>query len=221
MTYMVRNELCTRGATLCSFATLRQSLSKVLTRFHPLAGRLSDENDFTVDCNDSGALFVEAKIQANLAEVITEPSMDELKQFLPLGPTETNVLLAIQLNVFDCGKLGDGASLVNFMHSWAAVTFHGRRCSFGFDFKPSTDRISKEEKIVSKRVVFDKEKLAKLKSSVPESQVTDPTRVEAVSAYFWRHFMDVAKAQNPNKKMAVVATHVVNLRPRMDQSLPD
>ncbi|KAG8363724.1 hypothetical protein BUALT_Bualt19G0052100 [Buddleja alternifolia] len=60
------------------------------------------------------------------------------------------------------------------------------------------------EKLVTKKILFDKEKLAvfkQLDTSPPGSTVKDPTRVEVVSAFIWKHFLEVAKLNNlENKK---------------------
>ncbi|XP_027109684.2 stemmadenine O-acetyltransferase-like [Coffea arabica] len=224
---------------------LKQSLSNILTQFYPLAGRICSKN-FSIDCNDDGALCIEAQVHSNLLQVIEKPVMEELKQCLPLelnskgpGLTEAKtILLAIQINFFDCGgiaigvqlshKIADGTSLVTFMNAWAkscsevseivpssfelASLFPPRDMS-SFGFKPTTGMT--KEKIVTKRFVFDKEKLAKLKQAAASSLVKDPTRVEAVSAFIWRHFIDASKAK------AVAAVHAVNMRPRMNPALED
>lgn len=221
---------------------LKQSLSNVLTRFYPLAGKISSEN-FSIDCNDAGALYVEAQVHSNLLEIIEDPIMEEMKEYLPLCGTaeDKTTLLAVQLNVFDCGgiaigvqmshKIADGTSLVTFMNAWAASCredaeivpsdfdlaslFPPRDMSIS-GFKPTTGIV--KEKIVTERFVFDKEKLAKLKQAAalaPGSQVKDPTRVEAVSVFFWRHFTEASKAK------MVAAVHAVNMRPRMNPSVGD
>ena len=50
-------------------SVLKQSLSDVLTRYYPLAGRVKD--NINVDCNDEGVLFHEA--QAGPAQCIWGP----------------------------------------------------------------------------------------------------------------------------------------------------
>lgn len=46
---------------------LQKSLSNALTIFYPLAGKISE--DFSVDCNDDGALYVEARVHRHLSQV--------------------------------------------------------------------------------------------------------------------------------------------------------
>lgn len=220
---------------------LKQSLSKILTIFYPLGGRIQENS--SVDCNDSGAEFIEARVHTRLSEVIQEANMEELKKFQPLEPfgQDENVVLKVKISFFDCGgiaiaiclshKIADGTSLVAFINAWAA-TCRGETNIFQptFDFAscfPPTALsgsgfIQKvgmtEEKIATKRFVFDKEMLAKIKeittsSDDDGSQVKNPTRVEAVSSYIWRRFMDVSKAKR-SMKTSFAAVHAVNLRPR-------
>ncbi|XP_059638879.1 stemmadenine O-acetyltransferase-like [Cornus florida] len=227
---------------------LKQSLSDTLTRFYPLAGRI--KNDVCIDCNDAGVEYVEAQAHAQLSHVIKNPNVEEVKQYLPIGPfgaisaAGREALLAIQINSFDCGglaialcishKIADGSSLVTFTNAWAATARGAiKNVTPSFDlashfpprdfseFMPTTG--IRTEKIVTRRFVFDKMKLAALKkaaSSAIGSQVKDPTRVEAVSALIWSHLIDVEKSKVvPQKTFA--ATHAVSLRTRISPSLPD
>ncbi|KAK6135357.1 hypothetical protein DH2020_030868 [Rehmannia glutinosa] len=231
---------------------LKNSLSEALTLFYPLAGKLNPQIS-TVDCNDGGAEFVEARVHTCLSDVIQEPNMDQLKKYLPMDPNTlitsgTDVappppLLAAQINFFDCGgiaigicsshQITDGASLVAFVDSWAAACRRqGQKGNFtppSFDlarYFPPRDMSGfgfpqlKKEKLVTKRFVFDKEKLAALKrtavSCPPGSSaaVKDPTRVEVVSAFIWKHF-----TENGHTKNVPAAWHIVNLRPRVNPTM--
>ncbi|KAL3533129.1 hypothetical protein ACH5RR_006650 [Cinchona calisaya] len=228
---------------------LKQSLSETLATYYPLAGRI--KGNFLVDCNDSGALFIEAQVHCRLTQKAIP--IEELNRYLPLDPYNQNllvgpnaisndVLLAIQLNSFECGgtaigvcishKIADAMSLVTFMNTWAAKNRGNNadeeivRPSFDLgshlfpplDEEPSFPPITQspeKEKFVTKRFVFDKEKLAALKdeasSAFPRSHaVENPTRVEAVSAFIWKHYMGISKT-----KSTLAAVHTVNLRPRM------
>ncbi|KAH7515589.1 hypothetical protein FEM48_Zijuj10G0042600 [Ziziphus jujuba var. spinosa] len=114
---------------------LKNSLSQTLTSFYPMAGRLNDEA-VSIDCNDEGALFVEAKMACNLSEVLTQPDAELLNHFLPTNDPKTLELVPgcmalIQLTSFQCGgiaisvclshKLTDVSSLVNILHSWSST----------------------------------------------------------------------------------------------------
>ncbi|XP_050206303.1 stemmadenine O-acetyltransferase-like [Mercurialis annua] len=126
---------------------LKTSLSKALTAYYPLAGRV-DNNDY-VDCNDEGALFVEAQANIPISYILkssnsvadsekfhkVHPYYDATtnKKFLPLQPDEGKDLAAFfQITFFTCGglaismalshKLGDGLSKIIFLNHWAAIT---------------------------------------------------------------------------------------------------
>ncbi|XP_057767474.1 stemmadenine O-acetyltransferase-like [Salvia miltiorrhiza] len=221
---------------------LKQSLSKTLTVFYPLAGRIHENS--SIDCNDSGAEFIEARVHTRaLSEIIQDPSMEELKKLQPveiLGQDQ-KVVLKVKICFFGCGgisvaicmshKIADGTSLVAFVNAWAASS-RGEPQNFqpSFDlasvFPPKdpselefTQKIGMtEEKIATKRFVFDKEELEKLRNS--ESEVKNPTRVEAVSSYIWRRFMDAVKAKDGVKTTSFIASHAVNLRPRRSPPFP-
>nr|GLL34881.1 vinorine synthase-like isoform X1 [Ipomoea trifida] len=233
---------------------LKQSLSKVLTLFYPLAGRIKG-NDF-VDCSDDGALWVEARVHGFLKDVVENPLMEELEKFVPVEPysgdNDSELMLGVQVNYFLDGgiavgvcvshKIADALSVVNFVNAWAVTARVGDAArisppnlGFGSNFFPATTMGLPgsgfspalgltTEKIVTKRVVFDKENLAALKRSAAaeSSGVGDPTRVEALSAFLWKHFREAIrkKSQQASTKKTFRATHNVNLRARMNPPLP-
>ncbi|XP_071902536.1 stemmadenine O-acetyltransferase-like [Coffea arabica] len=228
---------------------LKQSLSEVLTKFYPLAGRTNQ--NLSVDCNDSGALFVESRVHAHLSQaLIQSTTVEEPNQYLPFEPfyasSKNNLMLGIQISFFECGgmavgvcishKLADAMSFVTFMNAWAATCRSQADEVVQPDFElagrlfppaniPLTthDFMSLEEKesLVTKRFVFDKEKLDALKqlasSSASGSSVKDPTRIEAVSAFMWKNLSSITQAK-VDHKTNFLAYHGVNLRPKM--SLP-
>lgn len=223
---------------------LKKSLSDALTRFYPLAGRLNDNN--FVDCNDAGAEFIEAQVHGNISQVLETPKMEELREFLPRDACEVqnnDVLLAVQVNIFNCGGIsigvcmshivGDGSSIVTFINAWAAITrgdtgivqpnFNLSSIFPPLDLSKSSLKPSigtKSGKIPTRRFVFNKEKLDAIKKSASGSQVKDPTSVEALSAFLWKHSMEVSKLNRDSTKM-FAAVHAVNIRSRMNPTLPD
>ncbi|XP_047938454.1 stemmadenine O-acetyltransferase-like [Salvia hispanica] len=211
---------------------LKQSLSNTLTDFYPLAGRIHDNS--SINCNDQGAEFVEARVHTSLSEIIQNPNMEELKKLQTSQGEDEKVMLRVKICFFDCGeisvaicishKIADGTSLVAFANAWAAAT-RGEtpdfQPSFNFSsvFPPrdlsaleSTQRVGiTQEKIVTKRLVFGKEELAKLKIDSGSQVKNIPTRVEAVSSYIWRRFI---KAKDGTRTTSFAAVHAVNLRQR-------
>ncbi|XP_009773462.2 stemmadenine O-acetyltransferase-like [Nicotiana sylvestris] len=224
---------------------LKKSLSDALTRFYPLAGRFNDNN--FIDCNDAGAEFIEAQVHGYLSQVIETPKTEEVREFLPREASEVennDVLLAVQVNIFNCGgiaigvcmshKVGDGSSIVTFINAWAAIARgnHTGIAQPNFNmssifppldlskssFKPSIG--IKNDKFLSRRFVFNKEKLDAIKKSASGSQVKDPTRVEALSAFLWKNLIKVSKLNRDSTKM-FAAVHAVNIRSRMNPTLSD
>ncbi|KAK6139063.1 hypothetical protein DH2020_027186 [Rehmannia glutinosa] len=197
---------------------LKKSLSETLTSFYPLAGRIQD--NFIIDCNDTGVEFIEARIDAQLKDSIQKPNMENLKQYLPVDPAEGGLgneatLLVVQITLFDCGGISVG---ICFSHKIA------RDFSSLFGFPRS------DENFTTKRFVFDKVKLAALRSqavvatssSDSTTHVKNPTNVELVSAFIWKIFINnVAKYSNNLRgiKKDFAAFHAVNLRARI--SSPD
>ncbi|KAK4425158.1 Stemmadenine O-acetyltransferase [Sesamum alatum] len=223
---------------------LKQSLSNTLTLFYPLAGRIEDSS--VVHCNDAGAEFIEARVQAQLNDALQEPIIEQLKH-LPADATAGALpgaaLVAVKLTFFACGgmaigvcvshKMADCASIMTFLNAWAAsCRGEAEFPRFSLDLAnyfparefpdyPSS-RETNEKKIVTKRFVFGKEKLEALKQAATYpsgSNVKNPTRVEVVTAFIWKHFIDVAKSENRDAKKTFAATHLVNLRGRTSPPL--
>ena len=222
-------------------SVLKQSLSDVLKRYYPLAGRVKD--NFIVDCNDEGVLYCEAKIKCQLSDIVADPKPTEFKKFLPLDIDGTHRLtFAVQVNYFTCGgiaigacishKIADGTSFIMFMKTWAATArgdqgdiypqfqlstlFPPRSALSGFEPKTGMTK----EKLVLKRFVFSSASIAALKGKYEESSGLEngvhPSRVEALSAFIWSRY--VAATQAPEKLSLVL--FAVNLRTRMDPPLP-
>ncbi|KAM3749331.1 hypothetical protein ACB098_05G176400 [Castanea mollissima] len=215
--------------TTKSFSSvLKQSLSDVLTRYYPLAGRIKD--NFNVHCNDEGVLFCEAQVKCKLSDIVTNPNPAEFKRFLPCDIDGThNLTFAIQVNYFTCGgiaigacishKIADGTSFIMFMKNWAA-TARGQtdiypqfQASTLFPptstlsgFKPETGMI--KEKLVLKRFA---------ESSDLECPL-HPSRVEALSAFIWSRYVAATQENCGHKKLNLVL-FAVNLRTRMDPPL--
>lgn len=117
---------------------LKKSLSEILTLFYPFAGTLSTEG-YSVDCNDRGVEYSEARVGGELSEVVENPDFKVLHRLLPFEPYPNlaeseigrDVILAVRLNLFDCGgiaialcithKLVDGFSATVFVREWAAI----------------------------------------------------------------------------------------------------
>ncbi|MFS7920190.1 putative transferase [Helianthus anomalus] len=97
------------------FNHLEISLSKTLTEFYPLAGRYTRHSSF-IDCNDQGALYIQAKANFQLSNFYNLSGIDD-------------PLLSVKITTFDCGgvaigmcisqKFGDMATFCTFINNWA------------------------------------------------------------------------------------------------------
>ncbi|WOG83573.1 hypothetical protein DCAR_0102750 [Daucus carota subsp. sativus] len=120
---------------------LKNSLSETLSKYYPLAGRLTSETQ--VDCSDQGADFVEVQIGCKLSEIqgnnIVKGDKFSGHLFPPNSiwdevPNQDSSLVRVQLNHFDCGgiaiaasvshKLSDALTVCSFLRYWANVSRH-------------------------------------------------------------------------------------------------
>ncbi|KAF3951083.1 hypothetical protein CMV_023234 [Castanea mollissima] len=229
--------------TTKSFSSvLKQSLSDVLTRYYPLAGRIKD--NLNVDCNDEGVLFREAQVKCKLSDIVTNPNPAEFNRFLPCDIDGThNLTFAVQVNYFTCGgiaigacishKIADGTSFIMFMKNWAA-TARGQTDIYpqfqASTLFPPTSTLSglkpetgmTKEKLVLKRFVFSSATIETLKEKYAESSDLEcplhPSRVEALSAFIWSRYVAATQENCGHKKLNLVL-FAVNLRTRMDPPL--
>lgn len=224
---------------------LKASLSETLSSYYPFCGRLKENT--SIDCRDEGALFVEARARFPLSEVLTDPDILGLQQFLPFLPyklsSEKEVILGVKVNFFECGgvgigvcvshKIADGCSLAQFLISWAQV---GLGLGFGARREPRLDvsavfqprdvnfpmpaGVISSEKLVTKRFRFSRKAMALLRAEVSGLK---PTRVEALTALIWKTALESAKVRpgSLGEFLPSAATHVVNIQCRAAPPLPE
>ncbi|KAL3831036.1 hypothetical protein ACJIZ3_019838 [Penstemon smallii] len=183
--------------------SLKHSLSNILTMFYPLAGKLNQEKS-SIDCNDAGAKYIEAQVNARLSEIIKDPKMEQLKLFIPVQPLDQTQksILSVKISFFTCGGIAIGICLSHKVADGTSLVVSKVTQNTGIT----------KEKIKTKRFVFDKEKLENIKQVVVSEELKSPTRVETVSAFI---------LHNVFKKTKFAAVHAVNLRQRSIPPLPD
>ncbi|XP_047338883.1 stemmadenine O-acetyltransferase-like [Impatiens glandulifera] len=215
---------------------LRESLSQTLTMFYPFAGRLN-RGDNSIDCNDMGVQYLEAKVDSMIMDVI---ECHETEMVDPLVPNlmgngeEEDEIFAIQVNYFNCGgiaigtyvphKIADGVSFFSFMTSWAAISRqHDNTINILKPSFPSSSLFPRNEKhdynplsevwketLVTRRFVFDASKITSMRAKAKiDHDHPIITRVEVVSSFIWKY----ATVDKPGKQY--IAFQVVNLRSRM------
>ncbi|KAI3831873.1 hypothetical protein MKX03_022245 [Papaver bracteatum] len=144
------------------------------------------EDKLAVECNDEGVDVLRQFLPACMS------SCDNSKSIPFDYGFKSKTLLAIQVNIFECGgiaigmcmahRLVDASTMFTFITDWAATARH------------------------------------------TSQQNTSPcTRVEAVTSFMWKLYMDSVRAKNQTQAASVEkyrALYTVNLRPRIAPPLP-
>ncbi|OWM73853.1 hypothetical protein CDL15_Pgr018913 [Punica granatum] len=231
---------------------MRQSLSQTLSHFYPLAGRIrgnlhvecNDEgalySEARVDCHLAEFLSI-PDLEA-LGKFRPVPTISTV-------PVEEAVQVAVQVNVFSCGgiaicvsllhKLADGTLIGAFAKRWASIcngcytkqppSHYYREASLLFPPRSMLPNHASNwllfvngSKGRAGRYVFDPSSMSKLKARASSSSVPNPTAIEALSAFMWKHLVQAGKVKSgATSKPSSLISHAVNLRSRMDPVLPE
>eukprot|EP00252_Welwitschia_mirabilis_P003390 TRINITY_DN1346_c0_g1_i1.p1 TRINITY_DN1346_c0_g1~~TRINITY_DN1346_c0_g1_i1.p1 ORF type:complete len:477 (+),score=12.43 TRINITY_DN1346_c0_g1_i1:465-1895(+) len=115
---------------------LKESLSKTLVKFFPLAGRLhkSDDGRYEIDCNDKGVAFVEAESNVEFKDLQNEDfsHRDFFEDLVRHHGDAEAPFLSVQVTFFGGLKgmcigttlrhvVADGRSFWNFMKFWSRI----------------------------------------------------------------------------------------------------
>ncbi|KAI8014020.1 Stemmadenine O-acetyltransferase [Camellia lanceoleosa] len=226
---------------------LKKSLSQVLTRYYPLAGKIKDA--LTIDCNDDGVFYAEARVKCNLSDFLTQPHCPSIGQLLPRepiwspnGPTSGFHVIMFQVNIFDCGGFAigaffshlatDGTAMSNFFKSWAAIA------RGSFESVPCPSYIAPSLFLQNESVTQELTLMAMLSPFVRKGNCVtkrftfdasalatlkakaSTSRVQAVSSLFWKCFMAASKAKTGAYKPSFM-TQAVNMRKRALPPFPE
>ncbi|KAH7511148.1 hypothetical protein JRO89_XSUnG0220100 [Xanthoceras sorbifolium] len=223
---------------------LKTSLSQVLNHFYPLSGVSKDNY---ADCKNGGVLVFEAQVNCQLTEILQNPHPGKfINKFLP-DTSVNNLVLAIQVNFFNCGsiaigarlshKIADASSLITFIKKWAETArgdVENVICSDVVGttslFPPTLDEMRPyelfiEKNIVLKRFVFTNSNISALKenyvttSSIEKGAIYS-TRYEALTSFIFSRFV-ASTTKNTGSKKHYVLSAPVNLRKKMDPPLSD
>jgi hypothetical protein len=222
---------------------LKASLSETLTLFYPLAGKIKD--DVSIDCNDDGADFFEARAYCCLSDILEQPEQTMVRRFLPTEiqfQQRTGNLVVVQATLFKCGgmalgigishRLADASTTSMFIHNWACAALGSGEAvppEFGAASRlpprrefntasPATHLVV--EKSATRRYVFDASKIAALRAKATSASVEKPTRVEAVSALIWRCATSVSKSKYGSPRPSKLI-QMINIRKRLQPPLPE
>ncbi|XP_054810305.1 stemmadenine O-acetyltransferase-like [Prosopis cineraria] len=187
---------------------LQNALAETLTRFYPLAGRIRDTA--TVDCNDDGAVYIEARTDTRLSDFLSHPDFDILEHFLPSTDKETMELsngsmLLVRFTLFGCGgtavsislthKIADIAALITVLQSWTAACRARTEpdvpdLGLGASLFPPRTILGMSasvniaaEKFTARRFVFTGFKVGELKSRVATSLGRDKSDDEDIDQF--------------------------------------
>ncbi|MFS8033604.1 putative deacetylvindoline O-acetyltransferase [Helianthus anomalus] len=223
---------------------LKKSLSETLTKYYPFAGRLS-EDGITVDCNDEGVVFVEAKIiGCRLLDFVHNPNYETQSLLFPegylwKGSCVGYSFLAAQATYFDCGgmaltismshKVADAPTLGIFLSDWAAIARREVRPPpmilatsipyFNLEYTMPEIELDMSKPLVTKRYVFDAQDIARLKQSVT-GLVENPTKIALVTALLYKSAINASTTKTGSFKSTTLI-QLVNMRPRVEPPLPD
>ncbi|KAI4382503.1 hypothetical protein MLD38_008460 [Melastoma candidum] len=227
-------------------SVLKSSLSGLLSHFYPLAGKI--QGNFSIECNDDGAVFIETSVDCSLSEVLSSPDPIEMRKLLPVEMESTEALtgdlLLVQVNAFRCGglalgllmshKICDACTMGTFLTSWAKwahdpATVEPPRLDASTYFPPSPNLAKlpvvtlPRAKCATKRYFFDSKKIAALVKGSSSQAVARPTRVEAVLGLVWKcsttASRQAAAATSSPRKLSIFSQSV-NLRQRLTPPLP-
>ncbi|XP_042756527.1 acylsugar acyltransferase 3 [Lactuca sativa] len=226
---------------------LKQSLSKCLAQYYPLAGRIPSPPEPYINCNDEGVEFLEAFNDSPLDDFIHKNVQDEfIDQLFPYGLTCTPqasspLLLKVQLNHFSGGgaavalsmshKFADGATIANFVNHWATVARCGSPINPCFISSSKTDNTKMSDfnvndldkgNYVTRRFVFPNSKLQELKTKVIAMGTApiNPTRVEVVTSLLFKHAVSAATTSSGSLKPSNL-TITVNMRNKFVENYPE
>ncbi|CAN1171127.1 Stemmadenine O-acetyltransferase [Linum perenne] len=179
---------------LGSAQRLKWSLSQALSIYYPLAGRVRD--NFSIHDFHVGVPFLETRVNCRLRSLFGGGShnvdqmsmMGKLNNLLPFlafcKAHESGPLLAVQMNVFECGgmalgccfshKTTDAATASAFLKAWSTVNAGGQLLA------------DVEGKVVG--------------PSFSEGPLTFPpmSRAEAVSAFIWKLLVSASGCCRPS-----------------------
>ncbi|KAK0580972.1 hypothetical protein LWI29_008269 [Acer saccharum] len=232
-------------------ARLEKSLSEILTLYFPLAGRYVEEK-LLIDCNDEGVEYAEACVNGKLSQILQgQFEVKELNRFVPDNQVEesaTNPLLAVQINIFNCGGIAIGLRSSHriidaftsslFTNGWAKACKVGNindvivpNFEAGILFPPkdtpvvNIPNLSKTTSgVVAKRFVLDVNTISKLKAEVTSScgggHMHKTSTTEVVTALIWRAQINAARARYGFLRTSRMAT-AINLRGKTFKKIPE
>ncbi|KAK3027444.1 hypothetical protein RJ639_041050 [Escallonia herrerae] len=226
---------------------LEKSLEHILTLFYPLAGRYIKQSRL-IDCKDQGVEYVVAKVNVQLHDLLGQGvEAKELNQLIPCeisaADEVSDPLLAIQVNIFECGglavggcfshRIADGSTVASFFCEWATVNkakstdgicpsfdaasfFPGRGLDKLIPMSLPRSLKDAEFKSATKMFAFNKNAISTLRAMYNGSRASS---LQLVNAILWKALIGVDRAKH-GRSRASFLIQPVNLRGRTNPPLP-
>ncbi|XVF78235.1 hypothetical protein PTKIN_Ptkin14bG0114100 [Pterospermum kingtungense] len=240
------------GATVDAFAKakersqrLKESLSKTLARFYPFAGRIL--NSSSIECNDEGVYYIEARVNCHLEDIFNQPDGKLLRKLVPTpsesGEEATGPIVLVKVNFFECGGMAISISVSHktadvstgslFINSLAAMARGSREVVISEPVSlslllPPMDIPSvvykplfNPEKFPTRRLVFDASKILMLKAEAASAEVPQPSRVQAVTALIWKCAMDAVTSKHSGFRHPSGLNLPVSFRKKVNPPVPE
>ncbi|KAG6398742.1 hypothetical protein SASPL_140211 [Salvia splendens] len=217
---------------------LKTSLSKTLSIYYPLAGRLV--GNLYVDCNDAGVPFAEAEANCTLSQAVTNPNPQNTYKFA-IPPKTLGLCMAVQATYFRCGgvavaismshKVGDALSAFMLAKAWSSSSSTDSatplpKFEAATYFPPqnipvdvTASALTKEEHVV-RIFTFPESEIAALRERYSDGGGRRPSRSEALTAFIWTRFITATGVRSDPLKTCAL-THIVNLRGRVDPPMSE
>ncbi|GFP96749.1 pelargonidin 3-o-(6-caffeoylglucoside) 5-o-(6-o-malonylglucoside) 4'''-malonyltransferase [Phtheirospermum japonicum] len=223
---------------------LQESLSQILPKFYPFAGRYIKE-DHSVDCNDEGAEFVKAEAtDIDLMDFIAKKTNnDQLVDLLSRQTDDvdksTDPLLSVQITNFKCSglamcvttshRIADACSVRTFIAAWSDASNNINPTTIipSFDSPSLFPGINLEydpeppHNIVVKHLLFNKEAISSLRSKLwPTNEKPGfISRARVASALIAKAMIGVDIAKHGKLRDCFII-QIVNMRGRTIPPLP-
>ncbi|KAM3698401.1 hypothetical protein ACB098_06G185800 [Castanea mollissima] len=231
-------------------AQLKNSLSDTLNIYYPLSGSIKDNlfiHDFNMGVpfleapvNCSMSEFLKHQETELLSLFVPYRAFCKESNITISHSCSTERLcLWWNSNRIELHKIGDAATISAFLHSWAAIFIgspekvRSPNFSEGSTMFPPRDSLPqkyiatmddlwfKEGDYVTRRFVFHDKAITTLRAEAKSEQVPNPTRIEALTCFIWKHCTAASKAKSPGSKKTFIMVQAVNLRARMKPQLSD
>ncbi|KAK3005236.1 hypothetical protein RJ639_016156 [Escallonia herrerae] len=228
---------------------LKESLSETLTRFYPFAGTVKDNLHIDCDDAGVYYVVARVKDNlSDFLNKPNYKLVHKLLPYDPNSsePQSRPLIVMVQVNIFECGgmaisictshKIVDGVTYATFLKAWAENARGSSEQAMSPNFSapllfpqnpslhkdsslvPETSLLQKSTRAV-RRFVFDASALVSLKEEASELGVQKPTRVEAVTALFWKCAASASEARHGSQRPSLLSI-AVDLRSRSVPALP-